>query len=36
MIFMVKIIVNEIKKIDKIIETRVLDLKKENQLVKNV
>ena len=26
---------NEIKKIDKIIETRVLDLKKENQLVKN-
>ena len=28
-------IVNEIKKIDKIIETRVLDIKKENQLVKN-
>ncbi|MDO5848543.1 MAG: phosphoserine phosphatase SerB [Methanobrevibacter sp.] len=26
---------NEIKKIDKIIETRVLDIKKENQLVKN-
>jgi phosphoserine phosphatase len=26
---------NEIKKIDKVIETRVLDIKKENQLVKN-
>ena len=26
---------NEIRKIDKIIETRVLDIKKENQLVKN-